>query len=47
MTPVGTIELPLLLMQATASTLAAWAGMRVVDDVRMWKARRARAQQRP
>ncbi|HET7482121.1 MAG TPA: hypothetical protein VFK89_04605 [Actinomycetota bacterium] len=49
MTPAGAIELPLLALQVAASIAAAWAGMRLVDDVKRvaaWRTRRAR-QQRP
>ncbi len=40
MTPAGGFELPLLLMQVCSSMLATWAGIRIVDDIKMWKARR-------
>ena len=42
MTPAGAIELPLLAAQLVTSILATWAGIRVVDDIRMLKAARAR-----
>ena len=42
MTPAGVIELPLLAGQIVTAILAAWAGIRVVDDVRHLKAARAR-----
>ena len=40
MTPSGVIELPLLLMQLGTGALAAVAGVRMVDDVRTWRAKR-------
>ena len=42
MTSAGVFELPLLAVQVVTSILAAWAGMRMVDDVRHLKAVRAR-----
>lgn len=42
MTPAGVVELPLLALQVATSVLAAWAGMRIVDDVRQLKEARAR-----
>lgn len=42
MTPAGAFELPLMAVQVATSILAAWAGMRIVDDVRHLKAARAR-----
>jgi hypothetical protein len=41
MTPAGGIEVPLLALQLSASIIATWAGIRIVDDVRLWLARRA------
>lgn len=43
MTPAGGFELPLLLMQVCSSMLATWAGIRIVDDIKAWKARRVPA----
>ena len=43
MTPAGAIEVPLLLMQLSTGMLATWAGIRIVDDVKAWKARRVPA----
>ena len=40
MTPSGVIEIPLLLLQLGTGALAAAAGVRMVDDVRTWRARR-------
>ena len=40
MTPAGPIEIPLLLLQLGTGMLATWAGIRIVDDIKMWKARR-------
>jgi hypothetical protein len=42
MTSAGIFELPLLAVQVVSSILAAWAGMRIVDDVRHLKEVRAR-----
>ncbi len=42
MTPAGGIEIPLLLIQIGTSIAAAWAGIRVVDDIRHLRAVRAR-----
>ena len=42
MTPAGTFELPLLAVQVLTSIAAAWAGIRVVDDIRHFKALRQR-----
>lgn len=42
MTPAGVFELPLMAVQVGISIVAAWAGIRIVDDVRHLKAVRAR-----
>ena len=42
MTPAGAIELPLLAVQVAVSIAAAWAGMRIVDDVKHLVAARAK-----
>ena len=42
MTSAGVFELPLLAVQVLTSVVAAWAGMRIVDDVRHLKAALAR-----
>lgn len=46
MTPAGMFELPLMALQLVTSIVAAWAGMRIVDDVRHLKAIRARRDER-
>ncbi len=40
MTPAGAIDIPLLLLQLGTGMLATWAGIRIVDDIKSWKARR-------
>lgn len=42
MTSAGVFEFPLLAVQVVTSIVAAWAGMRIVDDVRHLKAALAR-----
>jgi hypothetical protein len=42
MTPAGAIELPLLVGQVVVSIAAAWAGMRIVDDIKHLVAARAK-----
>ena len=42
MTPAGAVELPLLLIQIGTTIAAAWAGIRVVDDIKHLRAVRAR-----
>ncbi len=42
MTPAGGIELPLLAAQIVTTIVAAWAGIRVVDDIRHLRELRAR-----
>jgi hypothetical protein len=44
MTPAGDIQVPMLALQLSASVLATWAGIRIVDDVRLWLSRRTRVQ---
>ncbi len=47
MTPAGAVELPLLIAQITASFLATWAGIRVVDDIKHLLAAKARRSEGP
>ena len=47
MTPGAPIDLTLLLLQVGSSMLATWAGIRIVDDIKMWRARRVPAKSKP
>ena len=43
MTPAGTFELPLMIVQVFVALGAAWAGIRLVDDIKsflVWRTAR-------